>query len=99
MRELYELNTLLAGLPALASGAPRLRALQLGLPMLDGSVNSLEIDLGPLWRGLGALSGLTSLALGWAPFGDKPSAHMGERIADVLDAAQVGSAATACAPV
>ena len=97
--ECYELDNLFARLPALASGAPRLRALQLVLPMLDGSTvryPDVNIDLGPLWRGLKALSSLTSLALGWAFMQEEPAANRSERIANMLDAAQVGLAATVC---
>ena len=43
----------------------------------------------PLWRGLGALPSLTSLALGWVFLEDN---RKSERIANVLDAAQVGLA-------
>ena len=100
--ECYELNNLFARLPELASGAPRLRALQLVLPMLDGSTvryPNEHIDMGPLWHGVEALSSLTSLALGWAFMQEEPAANRSERIANVLDAAQVGvSAATVCVP-
>ena len=77
---------LIAALPALAAGAPGLRALQLVLPM-----EAAEDGLGPLWRALEALPNLASLALGYAfALGDRRhAADMGERIADVLDAAQV----------
>ena len=78
---------LAARLPALAWGAPELRALQLVLPFPEG-------ELGPLWSALEALPNLASLALGWVFLDaqDLP-ALTGENIADVLDAAQVGPAA------
>ena len=81
-----ESEGLIARLPALlASGAPALRALQLVLP-----TEAAEGGLGPLWRALEALPNLASLALGCV-FGEgEPTAHMGERIAAVLDDAQVG---------
>ena len=75
----------IARLPALASGTPALRALQLVLP-----IDTAEGELDPLWRALEALPNLASLALGWVFGAGEPSAHMGERIADVLDDAQVG---------
>ena len=90
--DLCELNNLIAGLPALATGAPGLRALQVVLPMLDGMYEPMHIHLDPLWRGLGAQSSLTSLALGWVFMPEEFPAHEGERIAHVLDAAQVRSA-------
>ena len=80
-----EYEDLVARLPAVTSGAPALRALQLVLP-----INAAEGGLGPLWRGLEALPNLVSLALGCVFGGGEPTAHMGERIAAVLDAAQVG---------
>ena len=58
MRELHELGTLIAGLPALASGAPGLRALQLVLPMPDGFGSFVGMDLG--WRMDRALCGAGS---------------------------------------
>ena len=81
-----ESEGLIARLPALlASGAPALRALQLVLPL-----DAAEGELGPLWRALEALPNLASLALGCVFGAGEPTAHMGERIAAVLDAAQVG---------
>ncbi len=85
---------LFAALPALAVGAPGLRALQLVLPMLDGGAPGVrDEDLGPLWRGLEALHNLMSLTLGWVFMKGKASSGMGERIASVLDLMQVGPAA------
>ena len=75
----HGLESFIARLPALASGAYRLRTLQLVLPLLDGMYVSRHIDLGPVWRGLEALSSLTSLALGWAFMQDEPAAHRSER--------------------
>ena len=98
-RELHELETLIAGLLALASLAPRLRTLQLVLPMLDGESWHSKVDLGPLWHGLAALSSLTSLALGWVFMEGERTRRRSERITDVLDAVQVGPAATVCAPL
>ena len=85
---------LLARLPALAAGAPALRALQAVLPasMFDDWLRELR----PLWRALEALPDLASLALGcYAALADFPRhtlghADMAERIAGFLDAAQVG---------
>ena len=99
VNDLNELNNLIAGMPALAKGAPGLRALQLVLPMLDGTFEAMYLDLGPLWRGLGALTSLTSLALGWAFMAGERCANNGERVANVLDAAQVSPAAMVCACV
>ena len=86
---------LLARLPALASGAPALRALQVVLPasMFDDWLRELR----PLWRALEALTNLASLALGcFAALVDLPRHTLGdpdvaERIAGFLDASQVGS--------
>ena len=75
---------LIARLPALASGAPGLRALQVVLP-----IDAAQGGLGPLWRALEALPSLASLALGCAFYLGEPTKHMGEDIADVLDAARV----------
>ena len=84
---------LVARLPALVVGAPALRALQLVLPMTWGITNDVaEGGLGPLWRALEALPHLASLALGWVlTHGNNPQypAPVGERIANVLDSAQV----------
>ena len=74
-----------ARLPALALGAPALRALHLVL-----TVGVAERDLDQLWRALEALPNLASLALGWVFRAGEPKAHMGGRIADVLDAVQAG---------
>ena len=90
MDELIGSAALIAQLPALGSGAPALRALQLVLPVVPGDVSDLaEGELGQLWRALEALPNLASLALGCVFAAGEPPAHMGERIASVLDAAQV----------
>ena len=81
----HKYKDLIAGLSALASGTPALRALHLVLP-----IDVARGDLGPLWRALGALPNLASLALGCVFEAGEPTAHMGKRIAGVLDAAQVG---------
>ena len=52
-----------------------------------------EAELGPLWSTLEALPNLASLALGWVFPEGEPPALIGEDIADLLDAAQVGPAA------
>ena len=85
---------LVARLPALVLGAPALCALQLVLPMMpSGAAALVEGGLGALCRALEALPNLASLALGWAltPLERRQkTAGVGERIADVLDAMQVG---------
>ena len=81
-----DVTDLAARLPALAWGAPALRALQLVLPSAVG-------ELGPLWSALEALPNLASLALGWVFLDGHPFAPTGRDIARVLDAAQVGLAA------
>ncbi len=92
MHEGRRFADLIARLPSLAVGAPRLRALQLVLPMLGGEGGAVEKELEHLWRGLEALRNLASLALGWVFMEDEDAAYKGERIACVLDAAQVGPA-------
>ena len=81
----HTIKGLIARLPALASGAPALHALQLVLP-----IDAAEGDLRPLWRALEALPNLASLALGCAtPRDEQAFEDAGERIANVLDAARV----------
>ena len=103
-REISEVEDVAARLPALAWGAPALRALQLVLPFAEGEPDSEdelgqddelgpEAELGPLWSALEALPNLASLALGWVFPEGEPPALIGESIARMLDAAQVSPAA------
>ena len=106
-RDVPDVTELAARLPALAWGAPALRALQLVLPFMSGPEDELgpegepgqedELDpaaeLGALWSALEALPNLASLALGWvSPEGGQP-ALTGYCVARMLDAVQVGPAA------
>ncbi len=89
---------LLKRLPALLSGAPGLRALQLVLPIPYDVTGMYGFDpaplLAPLWRALEALPNLASLALGYVFLADQRPADAGDNIAGLLDAAQVGPAAS-----
>ena len=94
-RRLEAFGNLAARLPALALGAPALRALQLVLPLvIDGDEPGglgewAGGQLAQLWRALEALPNLASLTLGWITM----SAHAAYSISVVLDAAQVGAPA------
>ena len=108
-RTVSDVTELAARLPALAWGAPALRALQLVLPFPAepdsedepgpegelGQEGELDpaAELGALWSALEALPNLASLALGWVSPEGEQPALTGYCIARMLDAVQVGPAA------